>query len=120
MKHFAATLILAFSVLALNGCDRSHQPKSLSDIGKQLTDQFRQQNDSKPQAVRKLKTVQVTGFSSPPGNPHPYLGIAVAWEGADTIQYTGVPLIPLGDGLFGVTYQATDTKEELSAVISFR
>ena len=122
MKHFTILSFIAACALGLGGCDTHHHSKSLSDGAEQLTEQFRSQHDSKPQAspARKLKSVQITGFSFPSGNPHPYLGVGVAWEGTDTINYTGIPMVQLGDGLFGVTYETPDTKEELSAVLSFK
>ncbi len=70
--------------------------------------------------ARKLKSVQITGFSTPSGNPRSYLGIRVLWEGPDKRTETDIPMIQLGDGLFGVTYTDPDTKEGFSAVLSFR
>jgi len=110
-------LTILFSVL-LTACDRP-RANPLASASQQLSDQFLAQHAAKKVSPpRKLLSARITGFEAPPGNPHPYLSIAVAWEDATT--NTGVPLIQLGDGLFGLTYKDPTTKEEYSAVINFR
>ena len=122
MKYFAVASFMTILVFVLDGCSNEHHPKSLSDVSEQLTEQFRRECDSRPHSLpeHRVKSVEITGFSTPSGNPHPYLGIGVSREGTDGINYTGVPLIQLGDGLFGITYQDFNTKEEFSAILSFR
>jgi hypothetical protein len=77
MKQLPTVLLAAALAFLLGACDRS-RPKSLSDVAVQLTEQFRHQHNSKSQAPSKnIKSVSVTSFDFPPGNPHPYLGVAV-------------------------------------------
>jgi hypothetical protein len=120
MNNHKLTLVIIAVFVSLSGCCRRPHPKLLPEVAEQLAQQFRTQHESRSHRTfgRKIEAVQITSFSFPSGNPHPYLGIGVTWDGA--ITYTAVPMIHLGDGLFGVTYQDATTKEELSAVISFR
>lgn len=118
MKQLSILLFAGFSCIALVACNRSHT-QSTSDVGEQLTEQFRSQQNSKSQTTpRKLKSVSITSFDFPSGNAHPYLGVAVAWE--DNTTYTSLPMVQLGDGLFGVSYEDPKTKEDYSAIINFR
>jgi len=117
--HRLSTLLLAAGCAVLLGACAPSHPKSLSEVAVQLSEQFRNQHDSKPQTPRRnLKSVSITSFGFPTGNFHPYLGVAVDWS--DGTTYTSLPMVQLGDGLFAVTYQDATTKEELSAIVSFR
>jgi hypothetical protein len=85
-----------------------------------MTRQFVSQWDAQPHATpRKLKSVQITSFDAPAGSPRPYLGVVLTWENGSR-THTSLPMVQLGDGLFGVTYEDATTKEKLSAVVSFR
>lgn len=118
MRPLSLFVMATALTLLLGACSRP-RPKSLSDVSEQLSQQFRSQHEANSGASsRKLKSVRIVSFGFPTGNPHPYLGVAVAWDDATT--YTSLPMVQLGDGLFGVTYQDAATKEELSAIISFR
>ena len=118
MKQLVIILI-TISAILLNGCCRHPPAKSISEIENQLTEQFRRQHEShKELAGRKIDAVTITSFNFPDGDPHPFLGIGSTWNGVTS--YTHLPMIPLGDGIFGVTFQDTTTKEELSAIISIR
>ena len=118
MKRFA-TILMIISALFLGGCCRHPHPKVVSEVENQLTQQFRHQHESHREfAGRKIDAVTIAHFSFSGGNPHPYLGIGITWNGVTT--YADLPMVPLGDGLFGVTFQDVTTREELSAVISFR
>jgi hypothetical protein len=116
----STSAVAAFLIsMPLAACTDRPAAKSLDDVSAQLTQQFVSQHEAGTAVTpRQLKSVHVKSFSFPAGNPHPYLGISVRWE--DAVTYTSIPMVQLGDGLFGVTYQDGPTKEALSAIIRFR
>ena len=113
-------LIILFTgvFLTFAGCEAPHT-KPLDQTSKQLSDQFCKQWDAKEVATpRKFLSAHITGFQTSSVTSQPSIGIAVVWDNATT--YTSVPLVQLGDGLFGITLTDQTSKEDLSAVISFR
>lgn len=117
MKTIRIFLTLA-SIAGLAACDHP-RTKSLDEVSDEISTQFRAQHAAKKFSTpRKLVSVRITSFDTPPGNPRPYLGIEVAWD--DVTSSTGVPLIPLGDGLFGITYTDPTNKSNYSAIVHFR
>lgn len=106
------------SIAGLVACDHP-RTKSLDEVSDEISAQFRAQHAAKKFSTpRKLVSARITSFDAPPGNPRPYLGIEVAWD--DVTSSTGVPLIQLGDGLFGITYTDPTNKAQYSAIIHFR
>ena len=114
------SLAVIFIFMMFCGCTDRAATNSLSDASEQITRQFVSQWNARPHATpRKLKSVEITSFETPAGNPRPQLGVALTWEDGSR-TYTGLAMVQLGDGLFGVTYEDSTTKEKLSAVVSFR
>ena len=114
------SLAVGFSIVAFCGCTDRATTNSLSDASAQISRQFVSQWNAQPQTTpRKLKSVRITSFDAPTGNPRPGLGVALTWEDGSR-TYSGLPMVQLGDGLFGVTYEDANTKEKLSAIVSFR
>ncbi|MBI5686948.1 MAG: hypothetical protein HZC54_17910 [Verrucomicrobia bacterium] len=114
------SLAVIFIAIAVCGCTDRAATNSLSDASEQMTRQFVSQWDAQPHATsRKLKSVRITSFDTPTGNPRPYLGVALTWENGSR-THASLAMVQLGDGLFGVTYEDTTTKEKFSAIVSFR
>lgn len=117
MKQLSTVLMALILTILLSGCGGSRHSKSLSDVADQLTQQFRRRYDSvQPPATRRLKSVKIESFNFPSGNP--YLGVAMVYD--DALIFTSLPMVQLGDGLFGVSYRDDVAKVNVPAIISFR
>ena len=113
-------LAVLFVAVAFCACTDRGAVNPLFDASEQITRQFVSQWNAQPQATpRKLKSVWITSFDTPAGNPRAQLGVALTWEDGSK-AYPALPMVQLGDGLFGVTYEESTTKQKLSAVVSFR
>jgi len=122
MKSFAVCLVI-ISAVVLDGCCKRPHPKSISksisEVESQLLEQFRMQHESHKQfAGSKIEAVTITRFGFPSPSPRPYLVVGIKINGI--VNYSDVPIVQLGDGLFAVTCRDSTTGEEVSAIISFR
>lgn len=100
--------------------------QSLSAVEAQLTKQFRSEFESKYKSLyngqrRTIEAVHISNFDRRPSGAEScnFMELGIEWDSAGTLS-AEVALIPLGDGLFGVTFHDGVTHMGLPAVISFR
>src|SRR4051812_46638380 len=100
MNYVRVILALVF-LTSLSACNR-HRAASLEAVSEQMAEQFRTQHATKMlHHPRKFTSARITGFVASPSTP--LLGIDVTWD--DITTSTTLPIVQLGDGLFGITYR---------------